>query len=327
MSVKIRRQKRKSRLILLATLLTLLLIFFVGKLFNKETEVEWSKYLVIGKKNIFVTYDSKLALRIPEDVYIGNEKSVADYIKKGQYSELYQRINSVFPEEIEGYVVANRRGQYTLEPEYAVNIPLINKDGKNYILTSELNEVFLKLYYDEEIRSQVVENVLVDILNANGRSGYAGRIGNKIKDDFNYEYNAANYQELTDYSYIIANNIGENQLKEFIMSLDEKYIRIKEKGDLPTLANIVVILGREENNLLDTYVYKHDAFDKENYELLKDNGYKNVRRLKSETEIDKSFIEYKKEDYYIAYKISKLLNIDNLLENNEIGDRINIYIK
>jgi hypothetical protein len=299
----------------------------VGKLFNKETEVEWSKYLVIGKKNIFVTYDSKLALRIPEDVYIGNEKSVADYIKKGQYSELYQRINSVFPEEIEGYVVANRRGQYTLEPEYAVNIPLINKDGKNYILTSELNEVFLKLYYDEEIRSQVVENVLVDILNANGRSGYAGRIGNKIKDDFNYEYNAANYQELTDYSYIIANNIGENQLKEFIMSLDEKYIRIKEKGDLPTLANIVVILGREENNLLDTYVYKHDAFDKENYELLKDNGYKNVRRLKSETEIDKSFIEYKKEDYYIAYKISKLLNIDNLLENNEIGDRINIYIK
>lgn len=327
MSVKIRRQKRKSRLILLAALLTLLLIFFVGRLFNKETEVEWSKYLVIGKKNIFVTYDSKLALRIPEDVYIGNERSVEDYIKKGQYSELYQRINSVFPEEIEGYVVASRRGQYNLEPEYAVNIPLINKEGKNYILTSELNEVFLKLYYDEEIRSQVVENVLVDILNANGRSGYAGKVGNQIKDDFNYEYNAANYQELTDYSYVIANNIGENQLKEFIMSLDEKYIRIKEKGDLPTLANIVVILGREENNLLDTYVYKYDAFDKENYELLKDNGYKNVRRLKSETEIDKSFIEYKKEDYYIAYKISKLLNIDNLLENNEISDRINIYIK
>lgn len=307
--------------------LILLLIFFVSKLLNKETEVEWNKYLVIGKKNIFINYDDRLALRIPEDVYIGSDKNVADYIKRGQYSELYQRINSVFPEEIEGYVVANKRGQYSIDPEYAVNIPLINKDGKNYVLTSELNEVFLKLYYDEEIRSQVVENVLVDILNGNGRSGYAGKLGNKIKEEFSYEYNAANYQELTDYSYVIANNIGDNQLKELIMSLDEKYIRIKEKGNLPTLANVVLILGKEKNNVLDTYVYKFDSFDKENYNLLKDNGYNNVRRLKSDKEIDKSFIEYTKEDYFIAYKMSKLLNIDNLLENNELKERINVYIK
>lgn len=328
MSVKIRRKKRRVRVFVLGLLIALMIIFLVGKLlFSRKTEIVWNKYLVIGKQNVFVVYDEKLSLLMPEDIYISKDKTIKEYLENKSYSELYQKINSIFPEELEGYVVAAKKGQYELKAEYSVKIPTVKKEDKEYILTSALNEVFLKLYYGEEIKNQVIENVLVDILNANGRGGYAGKLGNKLTEEFSYKYNAANYEELTDYSYVIVNNISDNQLKELIMSIDEKYIRIKDKGTLPTLANVVLILGREENNLLNTYVYKKDSFDNENYQMLKDNGYKNVRRLKTEKEIDKSFIEYKKEDYFIAYKMSKLLNIENMLENDELDDRINIYIK
>jgi hypothetical protein len=327
-SVKIRRKKRRVRVFVLGLLIALMIIFLVGKLlFSRKTEIVWNKYLVIGKQNVFVVYDEKLSLLMPEDIYISKDKTIKEYLENKSYSELYQKINSIFPEELEGYVVAAKKGQYELKAEYSVKIPTVQKEDKEYILTSALNEVFLKLYYGEEIKNQVIENVLVDILNANGRGGYAGKLGNKLTEEFSYKYNAANYEELTDYSYVIVNNISDNQLKELIMSIDEKYIRIKDKGTLPTLANVVLILGREENNLLNTYVYKKDSFDNENYQMLKDNGYKNVRRLKTEKEIDKSFIEYKKEDYFIAYKMSKLLNIENMLENDELDDRINIYIK
>lgn len=327
MSVKIRRKKRKMRFFVIGILVVLTLVFIIGRLFNRKEEVSWNKYIIVGKQNVFVVYDNKLTLRIPEDTYIDSEKKIEDYLSSKNYIELHHKIDAVFPENIEGYVVAKRKGQYEVDAEYAINIPLISKEGKNYILTSALNEVFLKLYYGEEIKSQVVENILVDILNGNGRSGYAGRVGNKLQEEFSYRYNAANYEELTDYSYVIANNISENQLKELIMSLDEKYIRVKEKGTLPTLANVVVILGREEENILSTFVYKRDSFDNENYQLLKDNGYKNVRRLKTDKEIPKSFIEYKPEDYLIAYKISKLLNIENLLENKDLENKINVYIE
>jgi len=325
-SIKINRQKRKMKLAFVSFIALVFLLFFVTKLLDKKTEVDLERYLLIGKENIFVIYGNKLALRIPEETYIG-DKSVDSYVKDGLYSELYQRVNSIFPEEIEGYIVAGKRSKYVLDSEHSVNIPLINKDGKNYILTSGLNEVFLKLFYDEEIKSQRVENIMVDILNANGRSGYAGKVSKKIEDEFAYKSNTGNHQKLTDYTYIIPNNISENQLKELIVLLDEKYIRIEEKGALPTLANVVLILGRETDNLLNTFVYKYNEFDTENYNFLRENGYKNVRRLKADKEIDKSFIEYKTEDYYIAYKMSKLLNIDNLLENNDLENRINVYIK
>ncbi len=327
MSVKIRRKKRKMRFFVIGILVVLTLVFLVGRLFNRKAEVNWSRYVIVGKQNVFVVYDDKLTLRIPENTYIGSDKTVKDYLDTKNYIELHHKIDAIFPENIEGYVVAKRKGQYEVDAEYAINIPLVSKEGKDYILTSALNEVFLKLYYGEEIKSQVVENILVDILNGNGRSGYAGKVGNKLQDEFSYRYNAANYEELTDYSYVIPNNISENQLKELIMSLDEKYIRVKEKGTLPTLANVVVILGREEENMLATFVYKRDSFDNENYQLLKDNGYKNVRRLKTDKEVTKNFIEYKPEDYLIAYKMSKLLNIENLLENKELDNRINVYIK
>ena len=41
-----------------------------------------SKYMVVGKKNVFVVYEDKLTLKIPFEVNINKETQVLDLVKK-----------------------------------------------------------------------------------------------------------------------------------------------------------------------------------------------------------------------------------------------------
>jgi hypothetical protein len=111
------------------------------------------------------------------------------------------------------------------------------------------------------------------------------------------------------------------------MSLDSKYIKIKDKSKLPTPANAVVIIGRETEGILSINIYKNGEIDKENYNKLNKNYYINLKTTVTKEKIEDTYIEYKAEDYYTAYKISKLLGIDKLVENKEISNKINIYVK
>ena len=57
-----------------------------------------------------------------------------------------------------------------------------------------------------------------------------------------------------------------------------------------------------------------------------------IKILENESEKDKikvesSFVEYASEDYFIAYKIAKTLNIDSLIENNNLKNKIRVITK
>lgn len=314
---------RKKTFLIIWVLLLLGAVLLLNRYFNGKTDVKYKKYLVIGKENIFVVYDDKVSLKIPQDTYVGQEKMVLDYLNKKEYSELFQVIKSIFPEELEGYIVPKRN--VDVATDYSVNIPTISNNNKNYILTSELNKVFVNLYYGTI--NEKADNILIDILNASGKAGLSKKIGDKLQKDFGYRYNPATYEENSEYSYIINNSLSKKQVEDLIMSLDSKYIKIKDKSKLPTPANAVVILGRETEGILSINIYKNGEIDKENYNKLNKNYYINLKTTVTKEKIEDTYIEYKSEDYYTAYKISKLLAIDKLVENKEITNKINIYVK
>lgn len=314
---------RKKTFLIIWVLLLLGAVLLLNRYFNGKTDVKYKKYLVIGKENIFVVYDDKVSLKIPQDTYVGQEKMVLDYLNKKEYSELFQVIKSIFPEELEGYIVPKRN--VDVATDYSVNIPTISNNNKNYILTSELNKVFINLYYGTI--NEKADNILIDILNASGKAGLSKKIGEKLQKDFGFRYNPATYEENSEYSYIINNNLSKKQVEDLIMSLDSKYIKIKDKSKLPTPANAVVILGRETEGILSINIYKNGEIDKENYNKLNKNYYINLKTTVTKEKIEDTYIEYKAEDYYTAYKISKLLGIDKLVENKEISNKINIYVK
>lgn len=318
------RGNSKKTILIIWILLLLGAVFLLNRYFNGKTEVKYKKYLVIGKENVFVVYDEKISLKIPQDTYVGQEKMVADYLKKKEYSELFQVIKSIFPEDLEGYIAPKKN--IDVATDYSINIPTINNGGKNYILTSELNKVFIKLYYGETNKEDA-SNLMVDVLNASGTPGFSRKVGDKIQKDLGYKYNPATYEEESEYSYIINNSLDTKQLQDLVISLDAKYIKIKAKSKLPTPANAVVILGKETDGLLGINIYKNDQADEENVKKLREALYKNLKSTTTKEAIESPYIEYKAEDYYTAFKISKLLGINSLVENNELNNKINVYIK
>jgi hypothetical protein len=285
---------RKKTFLIIWVLLLLGAVLLLNRYFNGKTDVKYKKYLVIGKENIFVVYDDKVSLKISQDTYVGQEKMVLDYLNKKEYSELFQVIKSIFPEELEGYIVPKRN--VDVATDYSVNIPTISNNNKNYILTSELNKVFINLYYGT--LNEKADNILIDILNASGKAGLSKKIGEKLQKDFGFRYNPATYEENSEYSYIINNSLSQKQVEDLIMSLDSKYIKIKDKSKLPTPANAVVIIGRETEGILSINIYKNGEIDKENYNKLNKNYYINLKTTVTKEKIEDTYIEYKAEDYY-----------------------------
>ena len=60
---------------------------------------------------------------------------------------------------------------------------------------------------------------------------------------------------------------------------------------------------------------------------LKREGYRKVESEKDKIKVESSFVEYASEDYFIAYKIAKTLNIDSLIENNNLKNKIRVITK
>jgi hypothetical protein len=136
---------RKKTFLIIWVLLLLGAVLLLNRYFNGKTDVKYKKYLVIGKENIFVVYDDKVSLKIPQDTYVGQEKMVLDYLNKKEYSELFQVIKSIFPEELEGYIVPKRN--VDVATDYSVNIPTISNQNP-----SELELLFSQLFLQYYLR-------------------------------------------------------------------------------------------------------------------------------------------------------------------------------
>ena len=157
--------------------------------------------------------------------------------------------------------------------------------------------------------------------------GYARKTGELIKTSLGMKYNAANYETTQDQSYVILNDISKEKAAEILDKLPEKYFKIKNKSSIPTLANIVVIIGSEKQINFKIDVYASQEKLKETSEKIKAAGYGNISSLPEKKDIEQSIIEYNKEDYFIALKIAKSLGITDMVENSDLENKISITIK
>lgn len=286
-----------------------------------------SSYLIIGKENLIAVYQDKLAVRIPYGINIDKDKTFKDLVDNKSEEEILKTVNKLLPVPLNNYMRV-KFGQVQLNVKNAKNIPETTVDNKRYIVTSSLHSMYETLYNEQKNKNELNENIIVDVLNANGINGYARRTGENIKNKLGMKYNAANYEKNLEESYIILNDISNEKAEEIVMQLNEKYFKIQQVPTIPTLANVVVILGQEKNIDFTTEVLGENSTTIQNVsDELKREGYKKVEIEKDKVKADNAFVEYASEDYFIAYKIAKKLNISNFIENNNLKNKIRVITK
>ena len=323
-----KKKKKRGRapvlvLVLTAILLVLLFLNFRGNNIKLSKD---EKVLIIGKQNLFAIYEDRLAVKIPYELYIDSDETVEDLVSTRNYEQVLEKINSIVPEKLTRYIVI-KSGEIKLDVENQRNIPETNIGDKRFILTSSVYAMFKDLYHEKNSVDEQNENILVDVLNANGVGGYARKTGELIKTSLGMKYNAANYETTQDQSYVILNDISKEKAAEILDKLPEKYFKIKTKSTIPTLANIVVIIGSEKNINFKIDIYGADSVLKDATDKVKKLGYTDINTSATKEGTEQSVIEYNKEDYFIALRIAKELGITDMIENNELVNRIGVTIK
>ena len=323
-----KKKKKRGRAPVLVLVLTVILsvLLFLNFRGNNIKLSKDEKVLIIGKQNLFAIYEDRLAVKIPYELYIDSEETVEDLVSTRNYEQVLEKINSIVPEKLTRYIVI-KSGEIKLDVENQRNIPETNIGDKRFILTSSVYAMFKDLYHEKNSVDEQNENILVDVLNANGVGGYARKTGELIKTSLGMKYNAANYETTQDQSYVILNDISKEKAAEILDKLPEKYFKIKTKSTIPTLANIVVIIGSEKNINFKIDIYGADSVLKDATDKVKKLGYTDVNTSAAKEGTEQSVIEYNKEDYFIALRIAKELGITDMIQNNDLVNRIGVTIK
>ena len=326
MATKKKKKRGRAPILVLVLTVILLALLYLNFRGNNIKLSKDEKVLIIGKQNLFAIYEDRLAVKIPYELYIDSEETVEDLVSTRNYEQVLEKINSIVPEKLTRYIVI-KSGEIKLDVENQRNIPETNIGDKRFILTSSVYAMFKELYHEKNSVDEQNENILVDVLNANGIGGYARKTGELIKTSLGMKYNAANYETTQDQSYVILNDISKEKAAEILDKLPEKYFKIKTKSTIPTLANIVVIIGSEKNINFKIDIYGADSVLKDATDKVKKLGYTDINTSAAKEGTEQSVIEYNKEDYFIALRIAKELGITDMIENNELVNRIGVTIK
>ncbi|WP_291258895.1 LytR C-terminal domain-containing protein [Fusobacterium sp.] len=320
-------RRMRSILTVLFVIVALVVFLFANSL-RKNPELDKnSSYLIIGKENLIAVYQDRLAVKIPFDINMDKEQTIRELVNDKNEEEVLKVINKILPVPLNNYMRV-KYGQVKLNVRNSKNIPETIIDNKRYIVTSSMYSMFDSLYNNTRNKNEINENIIVDVLNGNDINGYARKTGERLKEKLGVKYNAANYENSLDESYIILNDISVDKAQEIVMQINEKYLKIQQVPSVPTLANIVIVLGKEKNVDFSIDVTgDSDSRVKSVVENLEKDGYKNIKSGTERSKVDNSIIEYAAEDYFTAYKISKILNIDNLIEKSDLKNKINIIVK
>ena len=320
-----KKKGRATEIVMLLIVILSVLLFFNFRGNNIKLSKD-EKVLIIGKQNLFAIYEDRLAIKIPYELYIDSEETVEDLVSTRNYEQVLEKINSIVPEKLTRYIVI-KSGEIKLDVENQRNIPETNIGDKRFILTSSVYAMFKELYHEKNSVDEQNENILVDVLNANGVGGYARKTGELIKTSLGMKYNAANYETTQDQSYVILNDISKEKAAEILEKLPEKYFKIKTKSSIPTLANIVVIIGSEKDINFKIDINGSESVLKDATDKVKKIGYANVSTSVAKESSEQSVIEYNKEDYFVALRVAKELGITDMIENNDLTNKISVTIK
>ena len=316
-------------------ILILVSLFMIFGCIEYESKDVADKNRIFKSDNNFYVYYNGKFIEIPKGTYIANDKKIENYyIKKiVNKSELLNDLNKYFPDKIE-YVTKGEK------PKESIKLPVITSDGKTYIDSVKLEKLLVEL--PTRVAQNDKENIVaeekpvslegkkIEILNANGIDGFASSLGDALKAKFKIVYNAENYTQEENYSYIINNKLHDNAANELLSSLSIKYIKKMKPGQIKPDADLVIITGKDTETGFKTEIMSAAENSAITEKLkaytpvfTKADKYKDID-LKKLTGIQ---INYNPEDYYTAYKLGKLLNTTNLVEDASLKDSIIILTK
>ena len=316
-------------------ILILVSLFMIFGCIEYESKDVADKNRIFKSDNNFYVYYNGKFIEIPKGTYIANDKKIENYyIKKiVNKSELLNDLNKYFPDKIE-YVTKGEK------PKESIKLPVIISDGKTYIDSVKLEKLLVEL--PTRVAQNDKENIVaeekpvslegkkIEILNANGIDGFASSLGDALMAKFKIVYNAENYTQEENYSYIINNKLDDNAANELLSSLSVKYIKKMKPGQIKPDADLVIITGKDTETGFKTEIMSAAENSAITEKLkaytpvfTKADKYKDIE-LKKLTGIQ---INYNPEDYYTAYKLGKLLNTTNLVEDASLKDSIIILTK
>ena len=316
-------------------ILILVSLFMIFGCIEYESKDVADKNRIFKSDNNFYVYYNGKFIEIPKGTYIANDKKIENYyIKKiVNKSELLNDLNKYFPDKIE-YVTKGEK------PKESIKLPVITSDGKTYIDSVKLEKLLVEL--PTRVAKDDKENIVaeekpvslegkkIEILNANGIDGFASSLGDALMAKFKIVYNAENYTQEENYSYIINNKLDDNAANELLSSLSIKYIKKMKPGQIKPDADLVIITGKDTETGFKTEIMSAAENSAITEKLkaytpvfTKADKYKDID-LKKLTGIQ---INYNPEDYYTAYKLGKLLNTTNLVEDASLKDSIIILTK
>lgn len=319
------RKRVKYIIVIILAIIFLLGFLFLNLQKSNPNLDKSTNTLIQGKQNLIAVYKDKLAVVIPFDLRIDKEKTVGDLVKNNGREKILEDINKIMPEPLAVYTKRDYPMK-SLPVKYKRNIPQTVIDNQKYIITSSLYSMFNDLYNEKDLSQEPNQNIIVDVLNANGINGYARRTGEKINKNLGMKYNAANFDKQLDQSFIVLNNIAKEKAQDIVMQLNEKYFVVENNYNIPTLANVVVVLGKEENIPFNIEIQGNKSGSKSAFRMLQKAGYKKISIESQNTKADKKVIEYNPKDYFTAYKISKILNIPDMIESENLQNKIKVIV-
>jgi hypothetical protein len=291
------------------------------ELFNPE-EVKESAYFLFTKDNSYAVYADKMSIRFSKNIRFNKEKKLEEMLNAENYREIINYYNFNVPEKISTYYLAEK---VTEDFDSAsIKSPTIDVNGEKYIDSKILSDIFIYRYYRINYKeSESDYKIYADIINATEKDRYNQETVKKLKK-LGYSCREVNYGEVLNHSIVVNNKATIEEVKNFILTVNEKYIKIDNEPSFATTADIVFTAGSEKDS---GYIF--EIYGKKRDELLRTLTaleYFEIKKGDKSKDDKESLIRCNEKDYYTAYKISKIAKIEKI-EIDEIEEnRIEIII-
>ncbi len=332
-----------ARFYVIITLICLAILYFnfkneVNSYFAKSIEILKSveskktdiskinsdRYFIFTEDAGYAVYTGRFVLKLKGNFYFNKDKNFETLLKEHSYTEILNFFNFSVPEKIGEYYFPERVPS-DIERE-AIAIPTSYSEGVKYVDSAKLNMVFVTLFYgvsEKAVKEEKSEMTTVDIINATSNEEYIKNFQEKFSaKEFSCSY--SNYGESKSGSYIYNNGTAEGKMEEFIMAIDERYIKTSEEIPVNFQSEIIYIAGDSDGAEFTIAVIGEKKKVKKFEKKLKELKYENIK--KSIEKAEKTVIIYNKEDYFTAYKLSELTGIKEMEEDNTLENEIKIYL-
>ena len=275
--------------------------------FNSDS-TQNERYFVFTSDSGYAVYSDKMIVKFYKGVKFNKDKDFYLMLKSKNYREIINFYNFNVPEKIVTYYLAeNVTDDFDSS---SINVPAIDVGGTKYMDSRMLSEIFIYRFYEIDYKKGNEGNgISADILNATEKERYNGETVRKLRKA-GYRCIEANYGESLNGSIIIGNKATSDELKKFVLTVNERYIKTESENPFATSSDIVFIAGSDKNS---SYEIKISGKKKnEGYRILDALGYSKLIKTDDSRDNNKNYIRCNAKDYYTAYKISKILKIDTI---------------